>query len=867
MNHRRWTWGYRLVSAALAVLTFLLPRWHTVLWGALGLTSAAAVAAGIVRNRPTRKLPWVLVALALATFASGDIVYDLLTHVFGQKDPFPSLADVFYLATYPLFAGGLVAMVRARRGERDSGALLDALIVTTACALLAWLYLIVPYVRAADMTVFEKLISVAYPLGDIAILSVLARLLSDGGRRNTALKLLVVGAGGLLCADVAYGAIQLDGTWSVGGPTDIGWVLFYIFWGAAALHPSMGDLTTRQPPRRRHLSSTSLLILSAMTLVAPGLLVWRSVTGSGDADTAVIGSAAAVLFLLVLGRLTGMARTQGLQADREGALRESGERLVAANDLDTVTEAASTAFEAITGSAVSLCVVVDPEAEVLPGPGLGVDDVRWWTVDLRGGRRLLVGHTDQRPSSAADVLDALAAQLILAVHRIDLAADLHRTVMEEELRYQSLHDGLTGLPNRLLFKDRVDHALSRRSPLRQNVGVLVIDVDDFKYVNDTLGHGAGDELLVQMAARLVGCLRQGDTAARLGGDEFAVCVESDGSPAELAVIAQRLLDIMVEPFQLDGQSMQVRVSIGVSEAGHNTADAAEMMREADIALYAAKNGGKASFCFFEPGLHEAVVSRLARRAALERAIEEGQLRLHYQPVVALDDHRLVGAEALVRWEHPTEGLISPAEFIPLAEESGLIVPMGRWVLEQACADLARWREERDWADQPFRLSVNVSPRQLQSPDFVDVLDAALARYHVAPGSLMLEITESLLVQESVDVLMRLESLNERGVLLALDDFGTGYSSLSYLHRFPIQVLKIDRSFVNDMDGDPERLSVLNAINALAASLGLRVVAEGIELESQAVQLEAMGCQYGQGYFFGRPRPVDRLPALLPSPAG
>ena len=754
MTRIQWAWGYRVVSVALAALSFLLPRWHTVLWGALGLTSAAAVVAGMLLNRPPRKLPWVLVALALATFAGGDIVYDLLTHTFGQDNPFPSLADGFYLATYPLFAGGLLAMVRARRDERDSGALLDALIVTSACALLAWLYLIVPYVRAADMTVFEKLISVAYPLGDIAILSVLARLLSDGGRRNTSLRWLVAGAGGLLCADVAYGTIQLHGTWSVGGPTDIGWVLFYICWGVAALHPSMGELTSRQPPRRRPLTSTSLTVLSAMTLIAPALLVWRSLTGAGDIDTAVIGSAAALLFLLVLRRLTGMARTQGAQAEHERAQRH----------------------------------------------------------------------------------------------------------------HQSLHDGLTGLPNRLLFNDRVDHALSRRSPLRQNVGVLVLDIDDFKYVNDTLGHRAGDELLVQTAARILGCLRQGDTAARLGGDEFAVCVESNETPDDLSVVAQRLLDVMVEPFRLDGHDMHVRVSIGVTTAGHNT-DAAEMMREADLALYDAKNRGKASFSFFEPGLHEAVVGRLARRAALERAIEEGQLRLHYQPVVALDDLRVVGAEALVRWEHPTEGLIAPAEFIPRAEESGLIVPMGRWVLEQACADLARWRLEANWPDRPFRVSVNVSPRQLQSADFLPVLDAVLDRHRVPPGSLMLEITESLLVQESADVLMRLECLRDRGVLLALDDFGTGYSSLAYLNRFPIQVLKIDRSFVNGMDGDAERVSVLKAINALASALGLRVVAEGIELESQATQLEAMGCQYGQGYLFGRPRPVDRFVALLPSSAG
>jgi diguanylate cyclase (GGDEF)-like protein len=744
MRQRRWTRVYLAVSVAAAALSFLLPDFHTWFWGILGFTSAAAVAGGTAVNRPTRKLPWILVALALATFVSGDIAYDLLTDVFGFVDPFPSVADGFYLATYPLFAGGLLLMFRTRRGGRDGGALLDALTVITVCALFAWLYLIVPYVRATDMTLFEKLISVAYPLGDVAILSVLARLLAEGGRRNPALKLLVVGAGGLLCADVAYGAIQLNGNWSVGGPTDLGWVLFYICWGAAALHPSMRDLTSPQTARPRKLTPTSLAVLGALALVAPALLVGRSILGGGDADTAVIGCAAALQFLLVLSRLMGMARVQG--------------------------------------------------------------------------------------------------------------------------RDQALHDGLTGLPNRVLFKDRVDHALGHRLSFGQDVGVLLIDVDDFKYVNDTLGHGAGDELLVQLAARIAGCLKPGDTAARLGGDEFGVCVESNGEPDGLAAVAQRLLDAMMEPFRLEGNDLNVRVSIGVTEAGPHTADAGDMMREADLALYAAKNNGKASFRFFEPGLHQAVVRRLERLAAFEQALERGELRLFYQPVVALDDHRLVGAEALVRWEHPTEGLIPPAEFIPLAEESGLIVPMGRWVLQQACADLQRWRQMPGFTDRPFRVSVNVSPRQLQSPDFLDVLDSVMERYEIPQQALMLEITEGLLIQESLEVMMRLDSLRQRGVLLALDDFGTGYSSLSYLNRFPIQVLKIDRSFVNGMDGDAERLSILNAISALARSLGLHVVAEGIEHESQATQLLAMGCAYGQGFLFGRPGPSEALLLQLPSSA-
>jgi diguanylate cyclase (GGDEF)-like protein len=736
---------YLAVSGVAAALSFLMPGLHTLWWGTLGLTSAAAVGTGAVINRPARRLPWVLVGLALGTFVLGDVVYDVLTEVFGQVDPFPSLADAFYLATYPLFAGGLLVMVRSRRGDRDSGALFDALIITTACALFAWLYLIVPYVRATDMTLLEKLISVAYPLGDIAILSVLARLLAYGGSRNPALKLLVAGAGGLLCADIAYGAIQLNGTWSVGGPTDLGWIVFYICWGAAALHPSMQELTTPQVGRRRQLTASSLAALSALALVAPGLLVWRSITSTHDPDTAVISCVAALQFMLVLGRLIGMARSQ-------------------------------------------------------------------W-------------------------------------------------------RDQALHDPLTGLANRALLKDRVDHALSRRKLLRQDVGVLLLDVDDFKYVNDRLGHSAGDDLLIELAGRISGCLDEGDTAARLGGDEFGVCIESGADAPYLALVAQRLLDAMDEPFRLEGNEINVKISIGVTKAGLQPVDSADMLRQADLALYAAKNGGKGSFHFFEPSLHQAVVTRLERRAAFEQAIERGELRLLYQPVVILDQRELVGAEALVRWEHPTEGLIPPAEFIPLAEESGLIIPMGRWVLEQACAELARWCQEPGASERPFRLSVNVSPRQLQSPDFLADLDAAIERHQVPPGALMLEITESLLLQESVEVMVRLDSLRQRGVLLALDDFGTGYSSLSYLNRFPIQILKIDRSFVHGMDGDSERLSILKAISALAGSLGLRVVAEGIEHESEADQLLAMGFQYGQGYLFGRPGPAEVLRSPLPASTG
>lgn len=291
---------YVIANVPLTVAIFAFPRYHTVLWGLLGFGASAAVVIGLVRDRATRPLPWVLVALALATFAAGDTVYNLLTTVFHLDNPFPSAADGLYLATYPLFAGGLLAMVRIRSREKDRSPLLDALVVTTACALLSWIYLIQPYVSAGDMTLVQKAVSIAYPLGDIAILCVLVRLLAAGGLRNRSLGLLGVGVAGLLAADVAYGFIQLNGNWEVGGPVDVGWVVFYVSWGAAALDPSMRRLTEPQPSREKHLSRTTLGVLSATTLVAPGLLVWQTVTTGSSKDAGIIGGAAAVLFVLVM---------------------------------------------------------------------------------------------------------------------------------------------------------------------------------------------------------------------------------------------------------------------------------------------------------------------------------------------------------------------------------------------------------------------------------------------------------------------------------------------------------------------------------------------------------------------------------------
>ena len=1021
--------AYLLANIPLIAAIFLVPRYHTYLWGLMGFAAAGAVVVGVVKHRPTHPLAWILVALALVAFISGDVTYDVLTLFLHRVNPFPSAADLLYLTTYPLIAAGLFHIVRARRRDPDFGALLDALTVTSVALLLSWIYLIQPYVHAQGMTDVQKAFSIAYPLGDILILSVLARLLSGGGLRNGTVAFLSTGAIGLLAADVAYGWIQLNGTWHVGGPTDLGWVAFYVFWGAAALHPSMRQLTEKQPMRYRRLSPAWLVVLSAVCLVAPLLLVWRAVVSGNANDAAIIASVSALLFVLVMARLTGLARTQAVNARREHALRTFGERLVAATELGDVYIASLDAVAAMVGEAVLACVVTETDAsgehvraarptgvvsgdllvregaeigavlgvsipgeQSIPGVRLGS---HWTSIPMSGAdgarRRLLLAHSDPLPPDVVAVLDAVGDQLTLAVERValtqvlherrsearfrslvqnasdviliigangrvqaetpslqgilgyapeavasmsigqllhpddtaqalaliesmlsgshraavrtewrvrhadgrwlqmevlgnDLSGDAHvagvvlvlrdvteRKRLEDELRHQAFHDGLTNLANRVMFNEQVENALMRRGRQGMSVSVLVLDLDDFKLVNDTLGHGAGDELLVHVGRRLQGCLRVGDTAARLGGDEFAVCTESEIPGAAPTALVQRIMEAIHAPFAVAGTEITARASIGVSVANRSTDCAADMLREADLALYAAKSAGKATFRFFEPSLHQAVLNRLEQRAALGKAIDEGQLCLFYQPIVRLPDARIVGVEALVRWNHPERGFVGPAEFIPVAEESGLVIPLGRWVLDQACADLADWQRRIPQA-RKLRMSVNVSARQLQSGQFAETVQRCLLERGVRPSSLTLELTESVLVQDDKVILQRLQSLQSRGITLALDDFGTGYSSLSYLHRFPIGVLKIDRSFVLGMARE-DGMALVDAIVSIGHSLGLDLVAEGIEHDDQARQLESLGCQYGQGYLFARPMPADALEVLLtqqppdPAPTG
>jgi len=988
---RLWV-AYLGLGALLAAAYVLIPpfRGSGPVMNVLGLSPVLAILAALRWHRPRSVAPWGLFALGFVLFWLGDLYTYSYPLLLDRDVPFPSPGDAAYLLVYPVLMAGLLLLIRRRRSEGDRGGLIDGLILSVGLSLPQWTALMAPYVHDNELSAVAKLVSIAYPLGDVLLLAVAIRLALDGGRRAPSFYLLSSSIVLLLATDFVYGLLILNGMYTHQLWLDVGWIGFYLLWGAAALHPSMAGLEQRSARRDALLTRFRLALLTCASLVAPAISLVHDIQRR-DLDMAVVTGASVALFGLVVVRMAGLVRQQERSLAREKLLSSAGAALVGVSSRAEIHEVAVASACSLAGADATalLCgAAEDGRFELLaaagddapsvaprelPGPDVAT------VIDItprRGASKRLMVSAPTRPAPAVDAaLRALTTQVALALDSIALAEEMHRrrsearfgsliqhssdliTVLgpggeiayqspsiervlgyqpdevagrrfeelvdpgdrgrlaqlvatgvddaaqhvqslectlvrrdgdtrafeilmtnllddehvggivlnsrdvserkafERQLAHQAFHDGVTGLANRALFAERVRHAIARSRRERRGLAVIFLDLDDFKTINDSLGHAAGDEVLIEVARRLDASIRGADTAARFGGDEFAVLLEDVEHSQEAADAAERILEALAVPLFAGHKEIALRCSLGISVAEHESAtDADEMIRDADAAMYIAKRDGKGGYRLFEPAMHEGVVARLELRTDLQRALATAQLELHYQPVVRLDDASVTGVEALLRWRHPERGLVPPACFIPIAEETGLIVPIGRWVLREACRHARRVLGALDPAHHPT-MSINLSLKQIQQSDIVADVRDALTESGLEPSCLTLEITETVLMADTDLAVERLRELKELGVRLALDDFGTGYSSLSYLSRFPVDILKMDRSFLRE-GATPDTSSLATAVVALGATLDLEVVAEGIEFPEQWHTLRDLGCEMGQGFYFARPMDVD-----------
>jgi diguanylate cyclase (GGDEF)-like protein/PAS domain S-box-containing protein len=876
MASRAWK-VYLVAGLLLSVAYFFMPPGlgHHVVYDALGVSSVAAILIGLLRNQPRSRAPWLLFAAGQLMFVFGDSIRAVYESVIGVEAPFPSFADVAYIAAYPVLAVGLALLVRSRDPARNRANLIDALIVVTSAGVLSATYLIAPYIADDSVSRLEIGVSILYPLADLLLLAFAARLMVSPGVRSPAYYMLIVSLMALFTSDSFLIVGNLNGTYHTGSLVDAGFLASYVLWGVAALHPSMVRLSDPGGVEQLQVGGARVLLLAGASLLAPGVRIVEHIRGT-DPPVFTTVLPTVLLFALVMVRMWGLV--QNLSAalsgheEAETRRRESEERFGSlvqhSSDLVTVADEKGT----ITYQSPSVQRVlgygrqelIDRELYELVHP----DDreaVRQMFREATHGNPDQPARLEYRwchndggwrdvETTLTNLLDDPSVRGVVLNTR-DVT---DRTALQAQLTHQAFHDPLTDLANRALFRDRVEHALQRRGAPDEPVAVLFLDVDDFKTVNDSLGHSAGDQLLTELGGRIRGCLRNADTAARLGGDEFGILLEEN---KDAQVVATRIGKAVRRPFLVDDKEVFITVSIGISESALSLGGADELLRNADAAMYTAKGSGKARSVVFNQQMHLNAMRRLDLEGELRRASERDQFRLHYQPIVNVATGRVAGLEALVRWAHPERGLVGPVEFIPLAEETGLIRPIGRWVLQQATRQARQWHTR--YPSQPQQtMSVNLSANQLSHPELIDEVSDALEKSGLAPEALVLEMTEHVIMHDTDRAIGKLEELKRLGVQLAVDDFGTGFSSLSYLRNFPIDILKIAKPFMDGIPQGEQETALVRGIIELGRNLELTVVAEGIERPEQLAALREMRCDLLQGYLVARPQGSERIERLL-----
>jgi diguanylate cyclase (GGDEF)-like protein/PAS domain S-box-containing protein len=792
-----------------------------------------------------------------------------------RENPPISWADVFYLSDSLLILAALLSFPLARRTRLERWKFgLDAAMVLVGGAVVIWYYSIRPTAAASEnSSVVITLLAFAYPLVSLLVLlgitTVILRRPTDGNR--VAFGLLVGGVLISVVADLTFNLVSLETGGRSVSIVDGAYLVCYVLLIAGAelyYRRPVPRVTTKAAPRPRTQPISPLPYLAVASTY--GLLVHAVMEPWTDPVSGLAVGALLVTFLVVARQLLAVRENVRLLAENAVRQNEARFRSLVQHSSDVIIVTRANGTMRFVSPSANRVFGYDP-SEMVGRPIatlLHPDDRERATTLFENVSRTpgVTGPVEWRfrqPDGSWLSAEILATNLTgdptvrgIVLNTRDVS---ERKRLEEQLTHQAFHDPLTGLANRALFRDRVSHALALAQRQSHPITVLFLDLDDFKRVNDSLGHAEGDRLLIGAAERFLSCARTADTVARLGGDEFAILIEHAAEPDGRGEVLERLGTAMGHPFTLSGNQVQVTASIGVATAAiGDTAD--DLLRNADVAMYAAKRRGKGRSETYESRMYADVRHRLEMEAALRAAIDRGELMLHYQPIVRLVTGAIDGVEALVRWEHPTYGRLLPQHFVPLAEETGLIVKLGCWVLDEACRQVQAWRLA--YPEAPLSVSVNISGRQLQGPGIGDALGDALASSGVDPSAVILEITESVLMQQTDSVLERLQALKKLGVRLAIDDFGTGYSSLSYLQRFPIDILKIAKPFVEEVALGAERAALARAIIGLSDTLRLQTVAEGIEMAEQRAALIELGCPLGQGHHFSRAVPAEGIERLL-----
>ena len=878
-------WARKLVAAAVIVAILSAawlgsgasteqPGWQA---GAIGPQLLCAVvvivALGVASSgvvQPRTRLAWLFLAVAFGLRGAGEAIRGWT--VMGALPEWNAWAEIGFIAHYPALLLGVLLLPSATRSRVDGARWgLDAGILLAAGTTLVWfLALHAPVLRplGADYLLTPAL---GYAVGDLLLVLCTVTLLQ---RRLTRVRrgtetLLVTGLAVGLASNLLQAALSGGAPPSTTVPSYALWTLTYVLVAMAALRQFDEPTAASNDPVETAGDGGLIPWISALGIY--GMLAFTFAPAASTRDLGVLMGVIVVTGLILLRQV--MARREHLRLADAAAERRSEARFQAlvqqSSDLLLLVDAAGV----IRFASASASRVLGTNAEALLGARYlqivhpdDTEEARGFLNQRRDGSAgsapvtWRLRHADGRwlpvENMGVGLLhDASVRGIVLNARDVS-----ERQALQAELMRQAFEDALTGLANRTRFHKETVAALRNRKRSGGAVAVLFIDLDDFKSVNDTLGHAAGDALLKEVSERLLNATRGCDTVARLGGDEFAILLERLPSIDDALVVTNRALAALTRPIVVEGREVYTPGSVGIALAEPDD-DADTLLRNADLAMYMAKRGGRGRYVIFESSMHSAALKRMEMEADLRHAISRNELELRYQPIVDLETGVMISIETLLRWRHPQRGLLAPLGFIPLAEETGMIVSIGRWVLHEACMQAAEWRREQEQAKE-MSIAVNVSARQIQDPSLVRDVQSALARAGLPPGALVLEITESVMMYDTETALQRFRELKSLGVRLAVDDFGTGYSSLAYLKRFPVDILKIDKAFVDGVGDGADEAVLTNAIVSLGSTLSLRTVAEGIEQPQQLARLQALGCNLGQGFLFSRPVRAEQVSALL-----